>query len=679
MAATQGSVPLKRSLTADQVPVDPPATTAAAFEGGEHPLLTPTRSLSLECEPVRCLPLEAVVKIEVTSARRSFMVPWQVQPQTSGMGSGFAAGGARLVVTNAHVVQDANTIYLTLLRSAKPFPARIACTAPDVDIALLAVDSEDFWEGLKATKFCPELPALYSEVNVVGYPMGGSTVCVTKGVISRFDTHLFSLAAPDILSTQSLMIQIDAAINPGNSGGPVFGADGRVVGVAAQKLTGGKTDNIGYVIPIQIALNVIEEFRSTGCWSGVAELGFTWGALESEAMSDYLKVPQDRTGVVVRDVAPLGCLHKVVLPGDVLLSMDGKSVNNNGTVELAHTAQSCLLCFEYLVSWKAKGSNTRMELLRQGEVHEVSAVLGPVRAKAPRFDAIDCEPSWFLVGGIVFSRFASPMLREVQGSTVGIAQSVASAGIWSFQREEGEEVCVLLRGLRHHVNRGIGISTCQEVRFVNGRRVYNLRELAARVLCVVREGAQFLTFGMVEREGPASQREGKTGCIVPSFVLRTKEALAADHEILRMHRIPGRMSEELLPLEEECAAAPRCAHIRWAHVECRDPLSARTERDAVRTREEARAEAAALLQRLNSLQGKARAEAFVAAAKERSDCFSFKDGGDLGFCPPTLLPPAIWGSEVPPAVKDLEEFALSSTLESPSGVHILLRLPATPP
>merc|ERR1719230_1555647 len=108
--------------------------------------------------------------------------------------------------------------------------------------------------------------------------MGGSTVCVTKGIVSRIDAQVY--VHPIILGVQPgtrnspgalLVLQIDAAINPGNSGGPAFDARGQVIGIASSGIPG--QQNIGYIIPASIARMFVAEFTATGRWSGVSELG----------------------------------------------------------------------------------------------------------------------------------------------------------------------------------------------------------------------------------------------------------------------------------------------------------------------------------------------------------------------------------------------------------------------
>merc|ERR1712050_40398 len=118
------------------------------------------------------------------------------------------------------------------------------------------------------------LPALFSEVKAIGYPEGGTTICVTKGVVSRADAQLYAHAElKGILPWgfnnpgRLLIIQIDAAINAGNSGGPAVDRQGKVVGVASSGLD--NAQNIGYIIPACLVQNFLHEVRTAGLWGGI--------------------------------------------------------------------------------------------------------------------------------------------------------------------------------------------------------------------------------------------------------------------------------------------------------------------------------------------------------------------------------------------------------------------------
>jgi len=237
----------------------PPLARVTSFE----------RSISRDAvPPMLSTSFGSVVLLEVRKVSRIYLRPWQMSRQWSSSGTGFAIGDKR-ILTNDHVVKHATDIRLRKHGDSRRWRARVLCAGEDVDLAVVvlheSVDEESaaaFWNGVSPCPWSCELPSLQSSVNVVGYPAGGRTICVTEGVISRIDATHYSLGlvkSPGKL----LVIQIDAAINPGNSGGPVFDKLGNVVGVAFQGMRSVGIDNVGYIIPTCIAKNFLAALVST--------------------------------------------------------------------------------------------------------------------------------------------------------------------------------------------------------------------------------------------------------------------------------------------------------------------------------------------------------------------------------------------------------------------------------
>lgn len=144
-----------------------------------------------------------------------------------------------------------------------------------------------------------DLPALQDAVTVVGYPIGGDTISVTSGVVSRMEilsyvhgsTELLGLQVVvleflscltskviylylviDICCSLQIPMQIDAAINSGNSGGPAFSDKGKCVGIAFQSLKHEDVENIGYVIPTPVILHFIRDYEKNGAYTGAKEV-----------------------------------------------------------------------------------------------------------------------------------------------------------------------------------------------------------------------------------------------------------------------------------------------------------------------------------------------------------------------------------------------------------------------
>ena len=152
-----------------------------------------------------------VCRVEVARVEFKVTRPWQRTQQTRSTGTAFCIAGQRLL-TSAHVVRSAVDIRVRQYGSSVRFPATVVVYAPDCDLALLEIAGEKernefFANNNLALELADQLPALRENVHVVGYPTGGTTICITEGIVSRID--LISASAFNNL----LAIQIDAAIN----------------------------------------------------------------------------------------------------------------------------------------------------------------------------------------------------------------------------------------------------------------------------------------------------------------------------------------------------------------------------------------------------------------------------------------------------------------------------------
>ena len=177
---------------------------------------TPPEASSAPVAPAMAAHMESVILIEVTAVSPNFIQPWKMHGQRQSSGSGFIISGRR-IITNHHVVKDAIDVRLRKHGVARRWRGKVVVSAhdvsgrihlgsplpdersllsppplpvPQVDLAIVTVHEEEddtFWDGVTPAEWGVELPTLQSSVHVVGFPMGGSTICVTQGVVSRID------------------------------------------------------------------------------------------------------------------------------------------------------------------------------------------------------------------------------------------------------------------------------------------------------------------------------------------------------------------------------------------------------------------------------------------------------------------------------------------------------------
>lgn len=239
----------------------------------------------------------------------------QAIPPTS-LGSGFIIDAANgYIVTNAHVIQDADEVRVTL-HDDTTMPAEVIGRDEKTDLALLKVTTS---HKLTAAKFGDSAPLRVGDwVIAIGNPFGlGGTV--TTGIVSAQQRDINAGPYDDF-------IQTDASINRGNSGGPMFNMDGEVIGIntAIYSPSGGSV-GIGFAIPSNLSKPVIDQLIKYGHtrrgWMGVRIQSVTEEIAESLGMEAH-------NGALVASVTETGPAEKAGLKaGDIILDFDGKSIN----------------------------------------------------------------------------------------------------------------------------------------------------------------------------------------------------------------------------------------------------------------------------------------------------------------------------------------------------------------
>src|SRR6202022_3189539 len=269
---------------------------------------------------------KSLVRITATEVAPDYRAPWNAGMLGRGIGAGFVIDGNR-IMTNAHVVS--NSRYLTVERDGDPnkYPAKVLFVAHDCDLALITVDSPNFYKNMLALKF-GGIPELESTVSAYGYPIGGERMSVTTGIVSRIDFQLYTHSSID----QHLAIQISAQINPGNSGGPVM-QNAKGVGVAFQGYSGDVAQGVAYMVPTPGINRFLKDIED-GHYDRYVDLGLQYTKLQNPAQRKFLGLKDDDRGVLVGTVVAAGPCAKSIQTGDVLLAIDNHPIASDGNVEL---------------------------------------------------------------------------------------------------------------------------------------------------------------------------------------------------------------------------------------------------------------------------------------------------------------------------------------------------------
>ncbi|HIN82078.1 MAG TPA: DegQ family serine endoprotease, partial [Chromatiales bacterium] len=266
------------------------------------------------------------------------------------LGSGFIVSKDGYVVTNNHVVENADEI-IVRLSDRRELQAKLIGTDPRSDIALLKIDADD----LPTVKLGKDNDLKVGEwVLAIGSPFGFDH-SVTAGIVSAKGR---SLPKDNYVP----FIQTDVAINPGNSGGPLFNLDGEVVGVNSQIYSrSGGFMGLSFAIPIDLAMNVVEQLKSEGHvtrgWLGVFIQDVTRELAESFGLD------KPRGALVAKILPDSPAANSDLKVGDVILKFDGNDVTTSSSLPP-------------LVGSSEVGVKLHVKVMRQGKKHKVQVVLG---------------------------------------------------------------------------------------------------------------------------------------------------------------------------------------------------------------------------------------------------------------------------------------------------------------
>ena len=272
------------------------------------------------------------------------------EKQVMGTGSGFIIDSKGIVITNAHVVNDADTV-IVKLNDQREIQAEVLGVDKRTDVAVLKIKADNL---PKVTIGDPSKLKVGEWVAAIGSPFGLEST-MTVGVVSALGRNL-----PQ--ENYVPFIQTDVAINPGNSGGPLFNTSGEVVGINSQiySRTGGYM-GLSFAIPIDVAINVAEQLQKDGKvsrgWLGIAIQEISKELSESFGM----KTTQGAlvAGVEKESPADKGGLK----PGDVILKFNGKDIKTSSDLPK-------------FVSATKPNTEVSVVILRQGKEQSLTITIG---------------------------------------------------------------------------------------------------------------------------------------------------------------------------------------------------------------------------------------------------------------------------------------------------------------
>jgi len=458
---------------------------------------------------------KSVVKIFTTQQRANPNEPWRMGGQENVSGSGCILPGHQ-ILTNAHVVSD--QIFIQVLKDGdtQKYTAKVLAVAHDCDLALLKVEDSRFFNGTKPVTF-GDLPSLRDKVSVYGYPVGGEDLSITEGVVSRIEVVTYSHSMYNLLG-----VQTDAAINPGNSGGPVFRKK-KMVGVAFQGYNAVVAQNTGFIIPTLFIKRFIQEVKSGG-YRGVPVLGVYAQPMENDALRAYYGMKKGMTGLLVSKTVYNSSAWGQVKDNDVLLSIDGFPIANDGTIPFGNGER---VNFQYPIGLHRIGDKVKVKILRGKKKKTVTLRLKGDDRLVP-FPQYDRIPSYFIFDGLVFTELDWDYFTATKNPDSKFL-ALYFSGLPSPNRKK---VVLVNHIIPHAINKGYGEGyTNLIVTKVNGVPISELKDLIQAFQKPL-EGRHVIEIDNARDLGT-------------KIVLKAEGSREATAEILQQNNIPSDRSPDL--------------------------------------------------------------------------------------------------------------------------------------
>ena len=250
----------------------------------------------------------AVVAIQTEIAGRNIFGHVVTRPAA---GSGFIVSSDGYIVTNNHVIENAQSISV-LLYDGTVYTARVIGSDPAGDLAVLQIEAEN----LSYLAFGDsDLLRVGMQVAAIGNPLGEFANSMTVGHLSALDREI------NIDGTPLTMLQTDAAVNRGNSGGPLINTKGQVIGVVTAKSGGAMVEGIGFAIPSNIAAETVTQIIEAGPPPGRPVLGVTVATILDREFQTWVRIEHVNPNSAAEAAG--------MLAGDLIVYVNGERIFNN--------------------------------------------------------------------------------------------------------------------------------------------------------------------------------------------------------------------------------------------------------------------------------------------------------------------------------------------------------------
>jgi S1-C subfamily serine protease len=463
----------------------------------------------------------SVVKIFSTMRYPDPFKPWTKQAPSEATASGVVIEGKR-ILTNAHAVLYASQVQIQANAAGDKVSATVLAIAPGIDLAVLQLDDPSFFDSHPPVARASKLPQIKDPVLAYGFPAGGSSLSITKGIVSRIEFASYNYPV------SGLRIQIDAAINPGNSGGPAIAGD-KMIGLAFSRL-GGDSQNIGYIIPNE-EVDLFLKDISDGRYDGKPSMYDDLQTLENPALRQFLKLDKGVEGMVVHRPDKADAAYPLK-EWDVITRIGDTPIDNQGMVKIDKDLR---VNFSYMIQRLAKDDKLPLTVVRGGKTLKIEL---PVFAQRPTLapDLHGEYPSYFVYGPIVFSRATRQFLSLFENNAnllriLGYVKSPLVTRVYDTPTDDLEELVIISSPFfPHKLANGYANPTGAVVYSINGTPIKSLKHLVT-VLRDLKD--PFVTIEFGSKGGEA-------------LVFARTAAMAATDEILTDNGVRAQGSPDMM-------------------------------------------------------------------------------------------------------------------------------------
>ena len=322
-------------------------STAQTTTSQQQTTAAPDNSGAMSVAQVVDAVSDSVVEINTEVVTGNFFM----QTTAEAAGSGVIISEDGYIITNNHVIEDAQQITVRL-KNEETYQATLVGTDPQTDVAVIKIDAT----GLKAAKVGDSSALVVGDDAIaIGNPLGELGGTVTNGIISATSREV------TVGDETMNLLQTNAAINPGNSGGGLFNNRGELIGIVVAKSSGNNIEGLGFAIPINTAMEVANDLIANGYVTGRAELGISVLDITDERTAFMYRVPQ--LGVYVAQVQDGSAAQRAGLKvGDGIVAIGETEISSSSELK------------EALENYAA-GDTVQVTVLRDGSRQTLSVTL----------------------------------------------------------------------------------------------------------------------------------------------------------------------------------------------------------------------------------------------------------------------------------------------------------------